>query len=60
MTPDLSDTIARLDVDDLAVLADVLPGLKWGGSDTAAALLALVVEAQEAHEQGSPISRPGA
>ncbi|MFI2375628.1 hypothetical protein ACH5AO_11240 [Streptomyces sp. NPDC018964] len=54
MTPDLSDTIARLDADDLSVLADVLPGLKWGGSDTAAALLTLVVEAQEARETGSP------
>jgi hypothetical protein len=53
-----SESIARLDNDDLRTMADVLPALKWSypeGSDTrppAETPLAEVIEAQEAYERG--------
>ncbi|MFE2558886.1 hypothetical protein ACFXGT_23250 [Streptomyces sp. NPDC059352] len=54
--PDLSASIARMDQDDLAILADVLPSMKWQapeGSEQrtwADALMDRVIDAQEAHE----------
>ncbi|MEU7551600.1 hypothetical protein AB0B01_04420 [Streptomyces sp. NPDC044571] len=54
----VAQSIARMDRDDLANLADVLPALKWDipeGGDTRAQteiLLSQVVEAQEAYERG--------
>lgn len=54
----VSQAIARMDHDDLANLADVLPALRWDppeGDDNRAraeVLLGRVVEAQEAYERG--------
>lgn len=55
--PDLSTSIAHMDCDDLAVLADILPGMKWQapeGSERrtwADTLMGQVVAAQEARER---------
>jgi hypothetical protein len=52
---DLSDSVARMDADDLTAMADVLPFLMWGspeGSDVHAQADALIASAIEA--QGSP------
>ena len=54
--PDLSAPIARMDQDDLATLADVLPSMKWQapeGSEQrtwAENLMRLVIVAQEVRE----------
>ncbi|WOX21052.1 hypothetical protein [Streptomyces solicathayae] len=55
--PDLSASIARMDQDDLAALADVLPSMKWQspeGSEQrmwADTTLDQIIDAQEARER---------
>ncbi|MGW4551142.1 hypothetical protein ACWEN4_33070 [Streptomyces violaceorubidus] len=58
MTLDLCASVGRMDHDDLAALADILPSMKWQapqGSERrtwADALMRRVIDAQEAHERG--------
>lgn len=57
MLPDLSASVARMDRDDLAVLADILPGALWRtpvGTERhtwADTLMGQVIAAQEVHER---------
>ncbi len=59
MLPDLSVSIARMDRDDLAVLADILPGAFWRAPagterrDWADTLMGQVIAAQEARERAA-------
>lgn len=59
MTLDLSASVARMDHDDLAALADILPGVLWRapvGSERhtwADTLMRRVIDAQEARERAA-------
>lgn len=59
MTLDLSAAVARMDRDDLATLADILPSVKWQapeGSERhtwADSLMRRVIDAQEARERAA-------
>ncbi|MEU8884574.1 hypothetical protein [Streptomyces hydrogenans] len=61
MALDLSASIAKMDQDDLAALADLLPSMKWQapeGSERrywADTLLKRVIDAQEAREQAATV-----
>ncbi|MFD8228321.1 hypothetical protein ACFV16_29695 [Streptomyces massasporeus] len=57
MALDLSVSIAKMDQDDLAALADILPSMKWQAREGskrrtwADALMRRVIDAQEARER---------
>jgi hypothetical protein len=65
MALDLSTSIAKMDQDDLAALADILPSMKWQareGSERrvwADTLMGQVVAAQEARERTATGGRGG-
>lgn len=57
MALDLSASIAKMDQDDLAALADILPSMKWQAPEGskrrtwADTLMRRVIDAQEARER---------